>query len=328
MRIKTVLLLVALLVTSSLSLSVTANEHIRVASFNIAEFGEGSHPDTRDIPYIAELLTANDLDLIAIQELGVRDEADVQLNALVSAMNQQILSGEPHYFSFSTTKTGDERYAVIYRAPVVLNDDILWLDDDKDPNNAGSGGETFFRVPVAIPFHAGDFDFYVVIMHLAWGDLDRRTNEVKAIKTFLDTKDPTEDDWIVLGDMNRYGKYNKGTPNKAFDQLLVGNWSSRYRFPLLEAVTEPDDMTIYRASIDEHSTTIAAKNNMYDQIIITEGLFAEFGTTTPIMGQDIDIIAFDRDARFTVLDHNAIKYQVSDHRPVWIRLQIDLGDDD
>lgn len=326
--INTYVRLTVLLLISCSSLNISANEHIRIASFNIAEFGEGTHPQTRDLPYIATMLTGADIDLVAIQELGVKDEAEIQLNALVAAMNQQVPSGDPQYFSFSTTKTGDERYAVIYRDPVVIEDDILWLDNDKDPDNAGAGGETFFRVPVAIPFHAGEFDFYVVMMHLAWGDLDRRRNEVKAIKDFLIAKDPTEDDWIVLGDMNRYGKYNKGTPNKAFDQLLEGHWSARYRFPLLEAITEPDDMKVYRASTDQQSTTVAKKNNLYDQIIITQGAFAEFGTTTPVLGQDIDIIDFDRDARFATLGHNAIKYQVSDHRPVWIKLQIDLGDDD
>jgi len=41
-------------------------EYIRVASFNIAELGEGSHSATRHWPVVAGMLTENKLDLIAI----------------------------------------------------------------------------------------------------------------------------------------------------------------------------------------------------------------------------------------------------------------------
>ena len=54
-----------------LALPAQAQQFIRVASFNIAEFGEGSHPQNdRDLPFIADMLVNEDLDLIAVQEVG------------------------------------------------------------------------------------------------------------------------------------------------------------------------------------------------------------------------------------------------------------------
>jgi len=181
---------------------------------------------------------------------------------------------------------------------------------------------------VAASFTAGNFDFVVVSTHLTWGDTDRRRREFRALRTFLRDEDDVEDDYIVLGDMNRYGKFNVGSANKPFNELLRGNWQNRYRFPLLEAVTDPDDMTVHFVATDDQSTTIAQSRNTYDQFIITAGAFNEFGTTDPVLGTDVGIIAFDQDAAFTAMGHNGIKYMVSDHRPIWIRLRIDLPDDD
>ena len=46
-------------------------------------------------------------------------------------------------------------------------------------------------------------------------------------------------------DMNRYGKYRKAASGKAFDELLTDGWRQHYRLPLLEAITDPDDMTVW-----------------------------------------------------------------------------------
>jgi endonuclease/exonuclease/phosphatase family metal-dependent hydrolase len=211
-----------------------AVEAIRIGSFNIAEFGEGNHPQTRDVDFIAKMLVSAGLDLIAIEEVGTGTQAQDQLGRLLTEMNAEVAANQPQYFFFLTPVTGDERYAVVYRSPVVLGDDLMWLDEDKDPANPRAGGKVYYRIPVGVPFSAGNFDFVVVIVHLSWGDLDRRRAEVNALRRFLREVDPSEDDWIVLGDTNRYGKFTKNATNKAFDRLLTGSWQARYRFPLLE----------------------------------------------------------------------------------------------
>lgn len=320
-----------LMVLSSLLLRPSiapSAEFIKIASFNIAEFGEGNHPQHRHLKFIAKMLVDSNLDLIAIQEVGVNTQAETQVNELVKEMNKKVSQGKPKYFGSVTPVSGDERCAVIFRSPVIMGDDITWLDDDKNPNNSRDGGKVFFRIPPAIPFRAENFDFQIVILHLAWGNLERRADEVDRIQKFLADVDESEDDWIVLGDMNRYGKLNKSSSNKPFDQLLKGSWESRYRFPLLEAITDPHDMKVYRAKTDENSTTVAKSKNIYDQFVITQGAFNEFGTDDPKLGDNVGIIAFDQKPKYKNMDHNSVKYSVSDHRPIWIRFRIDGNDDD
>ena len=230
-----------------------------------------------------------------------------------------------HYI---TPLTGGERYAVIYRHPVSMGDEIWWVDEDKDPDDPAAGGQIFYRVPVEIPFQAGQFDFILVIVHLTWKNRERRTEEMRALSDFMREEDPEESDWIVLGDLNRYGLYKEGD-KKAFDLLLEGEWQDKYRFPLLEAVTEPDDMKVFRADEDQHSTTVAKGNNLYDQFIITKGVNHEFGSESAEFGEDVGIIAFDMEEPYaSIRDHNRLKCTVSDHRPIWMRLQIDKTDDD
>ena len=321
--------LCVLISLSGLRSDAAGEEFIRIASFNIAEFGEGDHPTTRDLSTISKMLVDNDLDLIAIQEVGVAEQALRQVMRLKDAMNNRRSAAQPKYFAWVSPLSGDERYAVIYRFPVVKGDEIWWLDDDKVPGNPRAGGTIYFRVPVAIPFSARNFDFVLVNMHLTWGNLERRSREMAALRKFLADDNDPEKDWIAVGDMNRYGKYSKSTADKGFDQLLSGSWKNVYRFPLLEAITEPDDMQVFRASVDGMSTTVAQSKNVYDQIIITQGAFREFGTTEPKLGTHVGIIAFDTQAPFNAIsDHNEVKYRVSDHRPIWARFRIDLEDDD
>ncbi|MFC1569791.1 endonuclease/exonuclease/phosphatase family protein [bacterium] len=307
-----------------------SQEYIKIASFNIAQFGEGNLHERRKLDDISDMLVEAELDLIAIQEVGVSAKADSQVIRLVRNMNEKLNDDHIEYFYNISPKAGDERYAVIYRSPVVLNDDvkIKWLDQFKDKNKPHLGGKTFYRIPLALNFTAKNFDFYLVNMHLKWGKDDRK-KEIGKLRKKIRKSEPHEKDWIFLGDMNRYGGYGKNSKKKAFDQLLRGKYENKYRFPLLEAVTEPHNMFIYKTEKDSHSTTISAENDLYDQIIISKGVFNEFVTTHPEFGKDIGIIAFDMGPDYHEMnDHNQIKFAISDHRPVWIRIRIDLPDDD
>lgn len=306
-----------------------AAEHIRIGAMNIAEFGEGNCPRNRDLVAIAGFFVDNAFDLIALQEVGVNRQAEERLEALVAIMNAAAPPGSPPYRAEATSQFGDERCAVIYRSPVVRDPQApFWLDRPRDPTRPHGGGEVYYRAPVVLSFRAGDFDFRLVIVHLTWGDLDRRRNEVADLARFLRGFQDTERDWIVIGDMNRYGKHRKSDA-KAFDQLLDAGWRDHYRFPLLEAVTRPHDMRVYKASRDEYSTTVAASRDLYDQIVITRGAYREFATDDPVFGRDVGIVAFDRHEPYaSIKSHTALKYLISDHRPIWIRFRIDLGDDD
>ena len=78
------------------------------------------------------------------------------------------------------------------------------------------------------------------------------------------------------------------------------------------------------------STTVTDSNNMiYDEIIISSGTFKEFGSAPAVLGSSIGIVAFDNDTGLCrVMASGDIGDLVSDHRPVYARFRIDMGDDD
>jgi hypothetical protein len=107
--------------------SVNGADFIRVSGFNTAEFGEGDHPSTRDERTIAKLLVDHEVDLIAIQKVGVEEQGAAQVQELTRLMNLLKVVNEPRYFLWVSPQTGDKRYPVNYRSPVVMQDDLWWL---------------------------------------------------------------------------------------------------------------------------------------------------------------------------------------------------------
>ena len=87
------------------------------------------------------------------------------------------------------------------------------------------------------------------------------------------------------------------------------------------------NISVKEGGKDAHSTTVAPGLNTYDQFIITDGAFREFGTTTPVLGTHVGIIPFNRNPPFSSMTHSQVRAAVSDHRPLWIRFRADLADD-
>ncbi|MFC1608040.1 T9SS type A sorting domain-containing protein, partial [Candidatus Latescibacterota bacterium] len=66
----------------------------------------------------------------------------------------------------------------------------------------------------------------------------------------------------------------------------------------------------------------------YSQIMISQGSFNEFGDGQASLGDNIGIVDFDNTFTYSGLETDAIKDLVSEHRPIWAKFRIDLGDDD
>jgi len=224
----------------------------------------------------------------------------------------------------------DEQTAFLWRAPVSLESEITLLEHDSDPD--GDGIPAFQRTPHVALFKAGNYDFYVVNCHLYTKltgiSSEGRGAEYDALVAWLkNLANKQEKDAIVLGDFNRFlnGKSD-------WVRLMIANHSNFFRFPLLEAIKNAVpafNPMKHDAPSDAYSTTTSPSKRIYDQILISQGSYHEF-TSSPQWDSDIGIITFDNDSAyewFIESWHNAI-YMLSDHRPVWIRLRIDLPDDD
>jgi endonuclease/exonuclease/phosphatase family metal-dependent hydrolase len=200
----------------------------------------------------------------------------------------------------------------------------------EDPDRDGK--PTFQRVPAVGLFRANSYDFYAVSCHL-YTQIDGKSSEGRgeelvALAEWLKALARLpERDAVVIGDFNRFlnGKTD-------WSRMTPPGHERFHRLPLLEAIQNAVpgfDPARDEAPSELYSTTTSRRPSIYDQVVISAGSFREF-TPRPVFGQDVGIVHFDRDKQYEwfIGDWHAATAILSDHRPVWIRLRTDLGDDD
>jgi len=305
--------------------------YIRIATFNIANFGAGDET-LRSLAGLANILTAVDGDLVLIQEVAPGQRGAEAAGRLVELLNRAAAYYQrpPYQVALGDALSGDEAYAFLWRSPVELLASPAPMPHAVDPD--GDGLRTFQRVPSAALFRAGELDFWAVTCHLytqvAGRSSEGRGAELAAIATWLAAlTNQGERDAVVAGDFNRL--LNGGGPWRTF--LREGS-PRVFRAPLLEAIAAAhpgfnplsDD-----APEDRFSTTTGPKGSIYDQVLVSAGLYRECAVS-PEFGVDVGIVAFDNDPHYAWVaeDWKLVTAVLSDHRPVWLRLRIDLPDDD
>ena len=310
--------------------------YLKLATFNIAELGEGSHPDTRDERAIAKMLVNLDLDLIAVQEVGTSQRGADQVWTIVNHMNALQGPSTPSYTCMTTSQeTGDERYAFIWRSSAVLLTPPKKMADTDEYE-----GSRFVRTPVYCLCKAGDFDFVLMNVHL-YTRIDNpdpnnpmgRKFEYEQLVKWLkhQVQAGAEKDFIIVGDWNRYLDGSAYPRDSAWSVITYPGFENDYRFPLLEALPGRDYHAAYAPS-DEWSTTQTKSKTMYDQVLISAGAYREFGMLEEGLdarfGENVGIEDFDNWEEYKDMEWRELKYVISDHRPVWVKFRVDMGDDD
>lgn len=222
-----------------------------------------------------------------------------------------------------------------WRSPVQRISDITLLDHDPDPDRDGK--RTFQRVPHCGLFRAGNFDFWLVNVHL-YTQIDGKSSEGREAEYaalhdwFKRLTGETEKDAIAIGDFNRF-LGTKTATRKAWKKLAGTEQPPLLRFVLLEgirAAVPTFDPMMDEGPDDRFSTTTNNnKHSIYDQILIARGTSHEF-VPNPQWDIDVGIVAFDNDPRYQWFagDPDFVNTTISDHRPIWMKIRIDLPDDD
>lgn len=311
----------------------SAQQHIRVASFNVANFGDRDEYK-RSLVALTNVILATQADLVALQEVEPNELGREQVRRLTELLN---LAAEHHQTSayshvVAAEHVGDETVAFIFRSPVELTAEVELLPHVEDAD--GDGKRTFQRVPHVAEFRAGNLDFAVVNAHLytkvEGASSEGRGDELEALADWLMAREAAaEKDAIVLGDFNRF---LNDSDESEWGKIHTAGHADHYRFVLLEAIKNDVpgfDPRNDDAPEDKYSTTTSKKRSIYDQIIIAKGTFHEF-TGTPKFGVDVGIVPFDHDGHYAwfVDKWHLASSMLSDHRPVWVRLRIDQTDDD
>lgn len=303
-----ILLVILLLFTSS----SFATDKIKIATWNIQNFGKSKVEDAAKMKIIADVLS--EFDIIAIQEISnvyeksdegcPRNEnscpghknCDLIQNALQKYLGQQ--NNKDYAFIFSP-QVKDERYLFIYDKKKIdaLTEGELVIDDGDSPNipicDSKSKG-LMVRQPFYATFMAGDFTFTLVTAHTS---PDRNISELEALDKFyrkVQSQETENKDVILLGDLNADCSYLK-------------NQSIALKKPKYTWVVEDtDDSTIRK-------TTDCA----YDRIIFTK-------TTKEDYAGGHGVYRFDEELE-GISNSKALK--ISDHYPAWAEFYTDKDSD-
>ena len=128
---------------------------ITITTFNIRIFSNNSR-DESELYHICNLI--KEFDFIAIQE--VRDTKI--LDRTISMLKNQFDLDYKYLASPKIGRKVKEIYAFLYRT-----DKVEYLEESYV---VGDEKDLFIREPFFAKFKAGNFDFYVISIHIIWGD--------------------------------------------------------------------------------------------------------------------------------------------------------------
>jgi endonuclease/exonuclease/phosphatase family metal-dependent hydrolase len=140
-------------------------------------------------------------DIIAIQE--IRDKSQTALPTLVNLMNANGTQYEYIVGEQLGRSASKEQYAYLY------NNRTVKLTGTPGTYPEPNGTDPFHREPYIVSFAAvnGSFDATLLVIHT---DPDEATQEINALDTvvnYTQSKYPTEEDFIVMGDLNADCRY-------------------------------------------------------------------------------------------------------------------------
>jgi len=310
------------------------DQNLLLATWNIREFDSNKFGDRTDEAYyyIAEIVAR--FDLVAIQEVREDLYALKRLMELLGENWQVIFTditsgvagnGERMAFVFDTRKV---RFAGLM-GQVVLPPVITVSETGERQSKPAN---QLARTPLMCGFEAGWTDFILTTVHIIYGedrpDDERRVEEIRQLASHLarraDAQEAWSHNWILLGDFNIYN------PADVTMQALTA-----------AGFEVPPEL--------QHLPSNVAQNKFYDQIAFRTrknkfgpctkaGVFNFFDwvfrpdeeeTYVEAMGKSyfFNTKGVERSVSQRRTYYNQWRtYQMSDHLPMWMELQIDYSD--
>ena len=278
---------------------------LNIATWNIREFGR-KRRKKQSIHLIAEIM--NCFDVIAITEL--RDK----LGDLERVMDILGPYWKVVFSDFNTDRRGNrERIGYLYDSRVTEFTGLAAEPDSprkKDPSTGESvAAITWWRSPYMASFKSGSFDFILLAAHIRWdssGGVTSRAKELKMLAEWVDKRRKQggviDKDIIVLGDFN---------------------------IPKLDNVTfkalTSKGLEIPNALKNVVTTTLST-GKRYDQIMhypYYTKCFTDIGGALDFYQSNYTKLV----PGMSLADKKAFTYQLSDHLPLWVQVDIDTDDE-
>ncbi len=277
---------------------------LRVATWNIANLGEQDREDSH-LKIIAEIISW--FDVVAVQETKENYEDFKKIVAFAGSKYKFIFSdaagnNERMAFIFDSNKVKVLEEIAEYAIPPSDYGDIKITD--VDATFAG-----FDRSPYLVSFAAGNFQFTLMTVHLYYGDdspkkLARRCLEVYAVARWADLRSKSKYTYNGITDVFALGDFNLPKIDK--DDII-------YKALVKRGLQLPDHTSLIYSNI--------SNDKQYDQIAFLPGSKARILKD--------GVFPFDNAAFATIYNtytpavfRGYIKYYISDHRPMWMELDI------
>ncbi len=279
------------------------DETINIATWNIRHWGQKRRKRC-SLHYIAEIL--NQFDLISV----------IELRRNVSELKYVLdLLGEywDVVFSDYITDAGGnkERIAYIFDTRAVQFTGMAAETDGPRKKNKTTGVYepqfSWWRKPYLASFKAGHFDFVALSVHIQWGTIAGREKELeelaKWVKLYIKDEHHVDRDVILMGDFNI----------DSFESKL-------YKAISKYGLQAPD------AIIQSSFGSNLAANKRYDQIlhhpVQTGSVFTDHGGVLDFYKKDHRSML-----PYQALSKEDFTYQLSDHLPLWVQIDIDTTDE-
>lgn len=229
---------------------VTTGAEIRIASFNIQNFGKTKAGKPEVMQILADIVRK--YDVIAIQE--VSDKTEAAPKKLLDLVN----SGGASYKLLLSERTGkqsddqtsQEQYAYYYNSKRVQQLDQAMLFDD-------SQSDQFQREPFVARFKVlnGNFTFVLVNIHTNPKQAVEEICALDSVITWARKVYVVEDDFIALGDFN--GSCTYASPAD-LDRCSIRGSNYVWIVP------------------DDADTNLAVKQCAYDRMVGTSGMKSDY----------------------------------------------------
>src|SRR6266540_464908 len=289
----------------ALKIPAATSKTLRVATWNIANLGEQDREDSH-LKIIAEIISW--FDLIAVQETKENYE---HFKKIVG------FAGTKYKFIFSDAAGNNERLAFIYNSNKlkVLEEVAEYAIPPSDYGDIKITGVAatfngFDRSPFLVSFSAGNFQFTLMTVHLYYGDdadpkkLGRRCLEAYAVARSADLRSKSKYTYNGITDVFAIGDFNLPKINK--DDII-------YKALVKRGLQLPDHTSLVYSNINN--------DQQYDQIAFLPGTKSRI-LSDGIFPFDNAAFADIYNTKTAVAFRGYIKYYISDHRPMWMELDI------
>ena len=297
----------------------TATETLLLATWNIREFGDNRRIES--LHYIAEIVSR--FDLIAVQEVAA-DLSGLQKLVMLLGPNWDYIVTD----STEGTAGGSERMAFIFdRCKVFFRKMAgeLVLPDSKLIDQKLQ----FARTPFTVAFQAGWFRFILATVHIYYGtsskDNPRRIAEISSVAEFFKKRAKKEEEnYILLGDFNIF---NQGDATmKALEKQGFYIPDAIKKHPTDLGKKKFYDQIAFNLKIDTKMTVFSETKQHSGAFDYTETIYPP---------RDLSVYQGDFDEKFIIgktekqIENYYLNtwrtYQISDHLPLWIELQVDFS---